>query len=486
MKKLSILALAAILVIFFTVPASALENEFGGYWRTRFYSQKYFSGFDRGDDINDAGDEAGDDTVEAADTRTRLYYTAKINDNLKFVNKFEYDAVFGSSDQSRAAGATGNRGYGQVGADGANIEIKNSYADFNLGPVNATVGVQPYSLFRDFQISDDASGIIARWKAMDNFILAGSWLKALEGSDNDATGGEGENEDADTYTITGAFWFNENISIKPSISTTYSDELNEGLAGRILGLASPASISGATPYIVLDEGEFGEAYLVTYGLDFDMTFDKWGLWLTAFGQTGEVEDVLIDDDEDGAADDDEDFDIEAYLVAVGGNVSFGEVGFLGDFGLHSEFFWASGDDDADDDDIEGVISPFGSYYWSEIMGLGIFDNITSANAPGDKITNVWAFNFGIDMKPMDKLKIVLDLWYAERVEDEQVSNDEDELGTELDVVITYQLVEGLNLDLVGAYLWADDATAGDFRGGDVEEENEEDPYEFGARLSLSF
>jgi hypothetical protein len=220
MKKLSILALAAILVIFFTVPAAALENEFGGYWRTRFYSQKYFSGFDRGDKINkeDPPDRAADDTVELTDTRTRLYYTAKINDNLKFVNKFEYDAVWGDSSAS-------SRNYGKVGADGVDLQIKNSYADFNLGSVNFTVGVQPYSLFRDFQISDDASGIIARWKAMDNFVLAGSWLKSFEGSAANGSNGSGENEDVDTYTVTGAFWFNENISLKPSISTTYSDQL---------------------------------------------------------------------------------------------------------------------------------------------------------------------------------------------------------------------------------------------------------------------
>jgi hypothetical protein len=40
-------------------------------------------------------------------------------------------------------------------------------------------------------------------------------------------------------------------------------------------------------------------------------------------------------------------------------------------------------------------------------------------------------------------------------------------------------VEGLNLDLVGAYLWAGDATS-------LDGNNEEDPYEFGAQLSLSF
>ena len=463
MKKLSILALAAILVIFFTVPASALENEFGGYWRTRFFSQKYFSGFDRGDRTNDAGDRAEDDTIERTDTRTRLYYTAKINDNLKFVNKFEYDAVWGGSGT-----------YGRVGADTVSIEVKNSYADFNLGPVNFTVGVQPYSLFRDFQISDDASGIIARWKAMDNFVLAGSWLKSFEGGE-----GDGENEDVDTYTVTGAFWFIENISLKPSISTTYTDELPEAIAGAILGLASPESIAGDDPYIVLND--YSDAYLVTYGADFDMTFDKWGLWVTAFGQVGEVNDVKVDRDGDGAADAERDFDIEAYLVAVGGNMGLGtDLGL----GLHGEFFYASGDDDADDKNIEGVVSPFGSYYWSEIMGYGIFDNRASANSPADKITNIWAANIGVDMKPMDKLKVALDLWYAERVEDEQVPNNEDQLGTELDLLITYQLVEGLNLDLVGAYLWADNATADSEPPG--AKSNKEDPYEFGARLSLSF
>ena len=45
--------------------------------------------------------------------------------------------------------------------------------------------------------------------------------------------------------------------------------------------------------------------------------------------------------------------------------------------------------------------------------------------------------------------------------------------------VTYQLVEGLNLDLIGAYLWAGDATSTDGN-------NDEDPYEFGAQLSLSF
>ena len=44
MKKFAILAIAALLVVAFTVPAAAFENQFGGYWRTRFYINKKFSG----------------------------------------------------------------------------------------------------------------------------------------------------------------------------------------------------------------------------------------------------------------------------------------------------------------------------------------------------------------------------------------------------------------------------------------------------------
>ena len=65
MKKLAIFAFAVALVVAFTLPASALENEFSGYWRARFFSQNDFSGTDAG-----ALDEAQD--YQAIDQRTRM------------------------------------------------------------------------------------------------------------------------------------------------------------------------------------------------------------------------------------------------------------------------------------------------------------------------------------------------------------------------------------------------------------------------------
>ena len=160
--------------------------------------------------------------------------------------------------------------------------------------------------------------------------------------------------------------------------------------------------------------------------------------------------------------------MKTFLLAAGGS-----------FGIfHGEVFYATGDDDATDDDLDAFFgAPGNSYYWSEIMGLGIFDNRASTGAPGNNITNIIAANVGVKTKVAEKLTIGADLWYAMLAEDD--ANGEDELGIEVDLKATYMIMDNLNLDLVAAYLFAGDATSAD---GD----NDEDPIEVGARISLSF
>jgi predicted signal transduction protein with EAL and GGDEF domain len=57
-----------------------------------------------------------------------------------------------------------------------------------------------------------------------------------------------------------------------------------------------------------------------------------------------------------------------------------------------------------------------------------------------------AANIGFGFKFTDSLKLVADLWYAKLVEKNAAGDDE--LGTEIDVVLTYSLMKNLNLDLV--------------------------------------
>ncbi len=426
MKKLSILALAIILVAAFTMPAAALENVFGGYWRTRFVSQNQFSGNDKTDDSD----------LQRVDTRTRLYYTAILNDNLKFVNKFEYDAEWGGP----------SSGYGDIGADGVNIEIKNSYADWTMGSVNFRMGVQSFVQSRGFVFDDDAAGVVALWKASDTFTLGTYWVRAYEG---DSTTNNNNDEDFDLLGIQPTIAF-DNMTLKPYLLWYYSDNYSTNF-----GNAKINKLPNGT------EADEVSSYMV--GLDFDATFDALGLWFTGIYQGGTIDDVVAIDD---------DLDISAFLLAAGGEWNFGS----GD--IHGEAFYASGDGSATDDDLEAFAPLFGqSYYWSEIMGLGIMDQQASAGAPGDQITNIWAVNLGVGLKPMDKLKLAFDVWYAALPKDD--ANGEDELGLEIDVKATYMIVEGLNLDLVGAYLFADDATS-------LDGDNKDDPFELGARFSLSF
>ncbi len=158
------------------------------------------------------------------------------------------------------------------------------------------------------------------------------------------------------------------------------------------------------------------------------------------------------------------------MLAAGGNINLGAVD------VHGQVFYATGQDD-DEDDITAFTPPKGrSYYWAEIMGYGTFDWDVSANSPADGITNIMAAGIGASVKPMDKLKLGLDVWYAQLAEDNAAGDND--LGTEVDLSASYELVENLNLDLVAAYLFAGDAT---YKGA-----NDANPYELGAMLSLSF
>lgn len=418
MKKFAILAFAAVLVVMFTIPACALENQFGGYWRTRFFTQQNFSGNDQ--------DEAKD--VSRVDTRTRLYWTAVFNENLKFVNKFEMDAVWG--DQNT---------YGRIGADTISVEVKNSYADFNTGPVNWKVGVQGVVMARGLLFDDDFAGAIASFKG-DSFSVPLIWLKANEGG----TGKDANDLDVDYYAVAPSFTVAGAWNINPYFVYAYSKDAS--------GWAPTSTVLGGTT----------EKLKLWYaGLDVDVDFDMFNFWATGIYQGGDVDRIAMDS-----------VDFKAWLIDAG----FAAPMAWGD--IHGEFLYATGDDDSDND-WEAFWVPAGqSFYWAEIMGLGIFDNQASNNAPGDKISDIMAANFGVMVKPMPKLKVALDGWYAKRTNDIPGLN-EDYLGTEVDLKLTYQLVQGLNLDVVGAYLFAGDATT-------EKHADDANPYEVGARLSLSF
>ena len=460
MKKLIILAFAALLVFAFTVPAAAVEHQFGGYWRTRIFMQSDFSGKD--ETVAGAGAD-----VSRTDTRTRLYYTAVINDNLKFINKFEFDAIWGGQDTTFAAGQGTGKVYGDVGADGVNVEIKNSYVEFNWLSSIWRVGVQGWELSRGFQFSDDAAGVLWMYP-WGNHLVGAGWVKVFEGR---AGYNRTSEEDIDFPAIFGVFNIGEGMSLNPWFAYGYSDK--GGSVWRMSAI--PFGIDTA-PIGSASDGSVNAWWI---GCDYNWNTDMYGLWLTGIYLGGSMAGKLAP----GATSVTQtgDWTLSGYLAAIGGHWNLG----AGD--IHGQFFYSSGDDNPTDTDWEQFAVFQGqSYYWAEIMGLGTFDNQVSNNAPADQIQNIYALNLGIGWTFAEKHKIVADIWYATRpsVDLPIVANafPDEYLGTEIDLKYTYPIVEGMNLDIIGAYLFAGDGTYKQVAGG----ASSANPYELGMQLSLSF
>jgi hypothetical protein len=400
MKKIIASALGLALVGGVAVTtASAVESQFGGYWRTRMFVQSDFSGQD-------------DASYNRTDNRTRLYYTAKFNDDFKFVNKFEFNSNWGDTNG------------GDIGADGSTWKVKNSYADFTLGNVNAKVGQQGATISRGFIFADDFSGV----QITPTFgSVKVPFLYAMAVDDDvrgDTVGG-----DVHLASLMPSFQL-DNFKLTPHV--TYLNATSD-----------------------LD------ASMAWIGLDVDAKFDAFSAWGSFIYSTGDEYDATFT----GTGN-----DADGYLVAAGADAGI----------FHGQFFYASGEEQGSTGDSDAFsAAPGSSYYWSEIMGYGIFDNAASAGSPDDNITNIMALNVGVTLKPMDKLKLDFDVWYAALAEDN--ANGDDALGVEFDAKVTYALMDDLTAEFVVAYLMADDATV-----TAPETSNDEDAIEAGVRLSLKF
>jgi hypothetical protein len=456
-----------LLVTVFTLPALAMEYSFGGYWRTRGYTNRDFTGYDK-DKINDpALKQAGKDArITWIDTRSRLFFTAAINENLKFVNGFEMNAIWGDGSTNNSDGMNPSlrKNYGGIGADGANFEIKNSYVDFNMGPMGGKVGVQGVTLGRGFLFDDDASAAVLSFNG-DGFSFPIIWIKAF---DIDKI----KKRDVDFFAVSPSFSAG-GLTVNPFGMFMFSD--------------NASGYSETTKFDKL-QGWYG-------GLNVDGKFGPAAVWLTGIYQGGSADLMSPVLNSNGTLNYDS-VDFKAWLASAGFTLNFGVAD------IHGQGFYATGDDTPGDKDVEHFFVPTpyytGQYYnWSEILGEGILDQKIPRLAngkltPGTQIgggngntAGLMAGNLGTTISPAKDLKISLDAWYVALVEDLDVASridgkitKENEIGIEANVKVTYTLVPGLNLDLIGAYLFAGDAM---YQG-----EGAADPYEFGTRLSLSF
>jgi hypothetical protein len=367
-----------------TTASAALENQFGGYWRNRLFVQDNFDGKDS-------------PSYYRADQRTRLYYTAKFSDDFKFVNKFEFNSIWG------------DKVGGDIGADGNIWVVKNSYADFNLGKmVNVKLGMQPLVIARGMIFDDDFSGAVVTGK-FGNITVPVAYMSVK----SEDAGGQDADED-----------------IFAALATV---KINDGMS--------------VTPYFVFHtiSGQDTENWYL--GVDADMKMGSVSLWGTGIYNGGQINGV----------------DNVAFVAAAGVDAGV----------AHGRVFYGSGDDGGDATENNAFVQAPGSiYYWSEILGLGVFDNRTVSGVGYGAVSNTWAANAGVTIKPMDKLKVDADVWYASLAEENAAGDTE--LGVEFDAKVAYSIYDNLTAEYIFAYLVAGDAFG------------DEDVIETGVRFSLSF
>jgi hypothetical protein len=424
MKRLFVLALAVVMIAAFAVPASALENKFGGYMETNLNTYKGLNYQD-----NNSSDYS---TIRS---RTRLYYTAILSEKLKFINKFEMDTEYGAQ----------SSGYGDLGADGVAVEVKNSYLDFTTANLRFEVGTQNFNVLRGLLVNDDASGFKVSYRGADNFIPA-FWMFRLNNGDKES-GNDGE--DTDQYTGLVNIKMN-NMQIVPSISYLYANSgaYAGGTAGEALGI-----------YIL--------------GIDFNMKTDMFDIVAAAGYEGGSIDDTT---------------DIAAYMFNLKAKLKMGK------FGIRGEVLYTTGEEV---DSLGNTSGDFDGWTYPEQNSTGA--NYSTAefyrkgkdwtkvpngpaapgynNAPnGNAVENRMEFGLGVDFAISKAWKVSFDWWNLNLAED--AANGNKDVGNELDLVATWGIMKNLNLDLIGAYLIVGDAIK--------PVTNDENAYELSSRLRLSF
>jgi len=437
-----------------------------------------------------------------------MFFTFVSSENLQLVTKWEVDTIWGNGVDKFWTG-------GGVGADSINLEMKNVYAEFNIPnvPVRGALGVQGIAMMTGWMLDDDFSAAKFTTK-LDPVNITFGYIAALN---NNVTSSNQNTDDlfgAVEYAYgpfkgsLNALWqdgHNKNLSTYYQMTTgnfTTGTPTYMG-PGRLL----PTGINAPT----VEDNQF-----VDLGLNLQYKCDWFAAYLNTVWNVGSY-DALIN----SKTGEFNGVDYQGYMVEAYGN------GYFGPFTFTLGGFLASGDN-RDFDANTGSSGdgnfryPRGaSHYWSEILGLGTLDQsiggdylnpvrTTAQPAPStaqvnsttvssgtaqqlsdrahgtyyaaDAPSNLWTVNAGIAYQALEKTKLTFNYYYVgtqKKVLADYLTNSaSSEIGNELDMYIDQNIVDKLDLRLVGAYLFAGN--------GLTVYENDLNQWEAGARLQWGF
>jgi hypothetical protein len=396
----------------------------------------------------------------------RMYFDFIASENLRVVTKWEVDTLWGNAFDKFSTG-------GGVGADSINLEMKNAYVEFAVPytPVRATLGVQGLAFMTGWIVDDDFSSAAFSTK----FDPVNIQFGYIAGQNNDVTSTRDNIDDGFL-----------------SVDYTYGP-----FAATLVGFYQdghdviPVSGSKAGPYKFVDTHD---NQLFDLGLALTYKQAMFDVYLNYVQNLGSYDDVSLAD---------KSVDYRGYMVEAGANFNFSPFTFT------VGGFVTSGDTTPTNDTNDAFSYPVGkSHYWSELLGLGYLDqaiggdylnparvipkdprtaqqladeNKGDFNA-ADSPSNLWTVTAGVSWQALEKTKLTATYYYVGTEKDVlanlNTGTKSNSIGNEIDFYVDQEVVDNLNLKLVGAYLFTGNAY--------TIFPDDDDAYELGAVLQWKF
>lgn len=459
MKRICI---ALALMLSMAAPAFAVDFTFNGDLNHRFrlYTNQaaFFNSVDKAERLhtgtdpqqgNLIDDDSNNDTM--GEIKYRLWTTATSDDGaIKGVYAIEVGGIqFGNT----------GRG-GSFSGDGTFIETRWAYTDFALGQGRTRIGLMPVSINKFFWV-ETATGIDYKVAAGPGDLTLG-WYRGYEVI---ATDDDNDFEDLDALYV--------RYNMKPADGTKVGFfgvwQHSDGV-----GIADGADFNDIARYYVKNFAVGGTpADLDLYTLGVDGGFksgDFFANWDLMF-QTGDFM---------------EEYDFGGYFghFDVGMNMGKGKFTYT--------FWYASGDDDATDGDLDAFVSTdtdINSQY-SVVLFEGYTDDDYFSASPYLQDKGLILNRLGYDYQVSDRLKVGMAALYLMTAEDIEYTDNnlmdrsEDTIGLEFDAYASYKLFSNTEAAIQFGYLAADDAM--DYYEMECDGSSDEDIYIINSRIRYKF
>ena len=444
-KKMIIsLAAVALLVVAFAVPAGAVQLKFNGDMNHRFLLGTNHNDFIKGANDNDGKLDDDDVYENMAEIKYRFWFEAASDDG-------QYKGVFATEIGGLRFGESSSMEYS---GDQVKLEARWGYFDFQLPfaekKSRVRIGLQPIDV--NYWLWKETVGAVKLYGEAGSLDYKLAWMRGYEADVSSERDADLRN---DQDAIYGRLNFKPKVGIDVGLLALYQwnniDKADQTVAGLSYTIDPKDWELSKLPKNV-------DMSVISLGTDgkfnADPFFVKWDL----IYQTGSI-DQAITQDLEGTARAIDDYDVDAYFLHADLGIKMGKST------LTYTFWYASGDDDPLDDDLEAFLCTDVDIFNNIVlMEGGYSDDDYFTERPYLLDRGLIMNKLALDYQATKKTKLGIAGMYIMTAEDiEYTANatgasvSENDIGFEIDAYIKYKLFKNVELAVNAGYLFADDA-----------------------------